>query len=182
MLLLNFLTGLVQRFDPRVATLWDDELALLKVLVSEIAKLPGPIVEIGTLIGVTTTEIALADQDRHKIITVDNYCWNPWLLKTDRHAATAAQMLRYLVATDRVSRLEMDKREFFHQYKGPAPSLVFLDAWHTYEETKKDILWAQAAGAHVISGHDYSDEFPGVIEAVKEFGGPKRLAGRLWTI
>ncbi len=171
-----------QTFDPQHATLSGEELELLRMLVKEIADTPGPIIEIGTLIGVTTTEIALMDEGRHKIITVDNYCWNPWRFKPEQHAAIASQMLRYLVASDRVERKNMDKQVFFDQYDGPAPALVFLDAWHTYEETKKDILWAQSAGARVISGHDYCDDFEGVIRVVKEFDGPKRLAGRLWTL
>ncbi len=182
MMLLDFLKKSLQRFDPRVATLWDDELSLLRTLVREVTDVSGPIIEIGTLIGVTTTEIALADAGCHEIITVDNYCWNPWLLKTETHAATTAQMLRYLVATNRVQRVEMDKQKYFEQYSGPAPSLVFLDAWHTYDETKKDILWAKSVGAAVISGHDYCAEFEGVVKVVDEFGGPKRLAGRLWVL
>ncbi len=169
-------------FDPRVATLTEEELDLLRNLVREAASTPRPIIEIGTLIGATTTEIALADQGRHEIITVDNYCWNPWLLDSQQHSATAAQMLRYLVASDRVKRIEMDKQKFFEKYSGPAPALVFLDAWHTYEETKKDIVWAQSVQTNVVSGHDYCPDFAGVVRAVEEFGGPKRLAGRLWTL
>ena len=55
--------------------------------------------------------------------------------------------------------------------------MVFLDAIHDYEETKKDIEWARLVGAKIIAGHDYCDEFPGVKQIVDEMGGPAR-AGR----
>jgi hypothetical protein len=76
----------------------------------------------------------------------------------------------------------MDKDRFYEQYRGPAPSLVFLDAIHDYPETKKDIEWAKSVHAEVITGHDYCDYFPGVIQAVDEFGGPKRLCESIWCL
>jgi hypothetical protein len=76
----------------------------------------------------------------------------------------------------------MDKNEFFAGYRGAAPAMVFLDAVHDYEETKKDIQWARSVGAKIISGHDYCKEFPGVKQAVDEFGGPRQSAGTVWRL
>jgi hypothetical protein len=87
-----------------------------------------------------------------------------------------------LVATGRVIQCRADKNQWLSAYAGEPPSLVFCDAIHTYEETKADILSARAAGAGLIAGHDYSREFPGVIEAVDEVGGPERLRGALWCL
>lgn len=171
-----------KRFDPREGSLTGDELNLLQELIVEVASRPGPIVEIGTLVGRTTTEIAIADQQRHKIVTVDNYSWNPWALAPHQHRATTQQVLRYLQATDRLELIDKDKADFFRHYADQPPALVFLDAWHTYEETKKDIEWARSVRASVIAGHDYSDQFPGVKQAVDEFGGPQRLVDRLWVL
>lgn len=172
----------VNSFHPGQATLSAEEMALLAELVRESRPHGGPIVEIGTLMGITTTTIALFKGPDQRVITVDNYGWNPWGMTPAAHAALAAHMLRYLVETGHVERVTMDKNEFFRTYSGPAPSLAFLDAIHDYEETKKDILWAREAGAAVISGHDYKDEFPGVIEVVHEFGGPRLLAGSVWVL
>ena len=55
-------------------------------------------------------------------------------------------------------------------------------AIHDYPETSKDIAWAKAVRAAVIAGHDYSDDFPGVIHAVDEAGGPRRLCRSLWAL
>ena len=169
-------------FHPQQATVEDAGIPLIQKLVRESANYPGPIIEIGTLLGITTTNMALAKAPAQKIITVDLYCWNPWGLAPDVHEALTSQVLRYLVETGHVERIRMDKNEFFRTYRGPAPSMVFVDAIHDYEETKKDILWAQSVSANVISGHDYCDEFPGVRQVVDEFGGPRELGGSVWVL
>jgi hypothetical protein len=168
--------------DVRQATLDAAEQSLLRDLVKQAGQHEGPLVEIGTLIGATTTRMALWKSPRQRIITVDNYCWNPWRLSPDLHYALAAQVLFSTVEANHVEQLRMDKGEFFRTYKGPAPALVFLDAWHTYEETKADIEWARRAGAAIICGHDYCEQFPGVIQVVDEFGGPDKLRGSLWSL
>jgi hypothetical protein len=169
-------------FDPREATLSEPELVLLRGLVAESDCFDGPIVEIGTLIGRTTTELALANRSIRKIVTVDNYCWNPWALPPEIHYQTFAAILRFPVSRNIVEQVHQDKSAFYQSYNRGRPSLVFLDAMHDYEGTKEDILWAQSVDAEIISGHDYCDEFPGVIQAVDEFGGPKRLAGSVWSL
>ena len=66
--------------------------------------------------------------------------------------------------------------------------LVFIDAGHTYEECKADILaWADFVNlGGIICGHDYGDEFPGVKQAVTElFGVPSAngvtVEGTVWS-
>lgn len=169
-------------FNPLVSTVEPEGARLIDRLVRESGEFPGPIIEIGTLLGVNTTSMALAKRPEQRIITVDLYCWNPWGLPPDMHETVAAQMLRYLVATGHVERVRMDKNKFFETYQGPAPSMVFLDAMHDYTETKKDIVWAQRVGAKIIAGHDYSDDFPGVMKIVDEMGGPRRLGGTVWVL
>jgi hypothetical protein len=60
--------------------------------------------------------------------------------------------------------------------------MVFLDADHSYESTKQDILWAQRVGAKIICGHDYSSRFPGVVRAVEECGGVERIVGSVFLL
>lgn len=169
-------------FHPQQATVEDAGIPLIQKLVRESAQYPGPIIEVGTLLGITTTNIALAKAPAQKIITVDLYCWNPWGLAPDVHEALTSQVLHYLVQTGQVERIRMDKNEFFRTYRGPAPSMVFLDAIHDYEETKKDIEWAKSVSAKIISGHDYCDAFPGVKQIVDECGGPRELGGTVWAL
>jgi predicted O-methyltransferase YrrM len=161
---------------------FDVELNLLKELVERSNSLPGPIIEIGTLFGYTTSRMALWRSPQKKIITVDNYCWNPWHLTPDMHHAMTLRFLHYLEATGQVEVKRMDKDEFFKSYRGEAPALVFLDADHTYEATKADIAWAKNVGAKIISGHDYFDHCPGVGRAVEEAGGAVRHAGGVWAL
>jgi hypothetical protein len=180
-----YLTGTgasVAGFHPQQATVESGGIPLIQSLVRESRKYPGPIIEVGTLLGITTTNMALVKAQSQKIITVDFYCWNPWGWTPDVHEAVARQMLYYLSQTGHVDVVRMDKNDFFRDYKGPAPSMVFLDAVHDYEETKKDIVWAKRAGAKIIAGHDYCDVYPGVQKVVDEFGGPRELSGTVWSL
>jgi hypothetical protein len=180
-----YLTGSgagIAGFHPQQATVEPEAIPFIQRLVRESSQYSGPIIEIGTLLGVTTTNMALVKAPPQKIITVDVYCWNPWGLTPDTHEALTRQVLYYLEQTGHVECIRRDKNEFYRDYAGPAPAMVFLDAWHDYEETKKDIEWARRVGAKIISGHDYCDEFPGVKEAVDEFGGPRELAATVWVL
>lgn len=167
---------------PRMCTVRDDEVSLLESLVKESNGLPGPIIEIGTLLGVSTTNMALWKSPSKKIITVDLFAWNPWGLTSEQHRDVTTQMLHYLTRTNHVELVVSCKNAFYESYQGEPPSLVFLDAIHDYPETAKDIAWARSVGARIISGHDYSADFPGVIEAVDEVGGPKQLEGSVWRL
>ena len=169
------------RFDPSAGSLTDKEYEGLEKCVTEAAGLDGPIIEIGTLVGATTMRIALWSGDK-PIITVDNYQWNAWEFSPEEHYRITAHSLDYLVMKGKVELKSMDKNEFYQVYDGPTPSMVFLDAVHDYPETKKDIAWAKAVGAQIICGHDYSEDFKGVIKAVEEAGGASEHHGSFWRL
>jgi hypothetical protein len=175
-------TPALANFDPQDCTVEPQGIKLIQTLVRESSAYRGPIIEVGTLLGITTTQMALAKKNGQRIIAVDNFCWNPWGLTPDVHHALAQQVLYYLTETGDVELIRMCKNEFFETYDGPAPSMVFLDAMHDYEETKKDIEWAKRIGAKIISGHDYCEKWPGVMAIVNEHGGPRQLGGTVWTI
>lgn len=161
---------------------YDVERQFLKELVELASALPGPIIEIGTLFGETTTRMALWKAPSKKIITVDNYSFNPWGIGSAMQRMLADRMLMYLQETGHVEVRCCDKDDFYREYRGEKPALVFLDADHSYEATKADIEWAQRIGAAIISGHDYSDMFPGVCRAVAEAGGAARNTGGVWVL
>ncbi len=154
----------------------------LKELTDTANTLPGPIVEIGTLFGFTTSRFAVWRNPSKKIITVDNYSWNPWGLAPVIHKQLTRQFLSYLAETGQVEIVDMDKNEFYANYKGEAPSLVFFDSIHDYETTRDDIAWARRVGAKIIAGHDYHEDFPGVVKAVAEAGGLGGRSGVVWTL
>ena len=72
--------------------------------------------------------------------------------------------------------------DFYRSYSGERPSMIFIDAGHTYDEVMVDMKWAMDRGVPIISGHDYSDSWPGVKRAVDEcFGQEKQVVGCLWA-
>ena len=143
----------------------------------------GPIIEIGTLFGRSTLIIIENKDPEQKLITVDNYSWNPLGLASDIHFKITNNLLSEAITNFNLNILRLDKNEFYSVYKGNSPSLVFLDAIHSYEETKKDLLWAKRVGAHKICGHDYDEKrHPAVVKVVREFGGPRKLSGSIWVL
>jgi predicted O-methyltransferase YrrM len=142
----------------------------------------GPIVEIGTLFGWSTRVLALAKEPERRLVTVDRYVWNPLGLSPEAHERATRAVLDEAVRELGVEVVAADKADFYAGWSGPAPSLVFLDAVHTYEETAADLEWARSVGAEVVCGHDYGAPWPGVVRAVDERGGPARLVGTLFVL
>jgi hypothetical protein len=143
----------------------------------------GPIIEIGTLFGKSTIAIASNKPPDRELITIDNYSWNPLGLTSDNHFHITQYLLSDAINNYNVKVLNLDKEDFYLKYAIETPSLVFLDAIHTYNETKKDILWAKHINAELICGHDYNEEkHPEVVKAVNEFGGPKKIVESLWVL
>ncbi|MEO8697249.1 MAG: class I SAM-dependent methyltransferase [Acidimicrobiales bacterium] len=140
------------------------------------------IVEIGTLFGYSTRVIALAKPQSAKLVTVDAYSWNPLCLRPSAHRRVTAELLEESVRDFNVSVVAADKDDFYASYRGPAPALIFLDADHGYEPTKRDIEWATSFPGALVCVHDYTAAFPGVMRAVDESGGPARLVGTLCTL
>jgi len=142
-----------------------------------------PIIEIGTLFGFSTIVMTLAKAEGQRLITVDNYSWNPLGLRPDAHHRLTRNRLTEARAKHNVEQLRMDKDEFFRTYSGPAPALFFCDADHSYEATKADLLWARSVGASIICGDDYNHPFQrGTAQAVDELGGPKQLSDGLFVL
>ena len=160
----------------------EHELPLLEKLVKRANGLPGPIIEIGTLFGFTTQKIALWKSQDKKLVTVDNYCWNPLGVSPEEHYHLTGRILWYLIETGQVDILNTGKDEFFQNYTSGAPSLVFIDADHTYEATLSDIRQARRIGARIICGHDYCDLHAGVMRAVDESGGAAERCGSVWVL
>lgn len=143
----------------------------------------GPIIEVGTLFGWSTQIMAWCKREDRELITVDNYSWNPLHLSPAMHYAIVEEVLSEAVAKFNVRQVRMDKDSFYAAYTDASPALIFLDADHSYEATRADILWAKEAHAGIICGHDYnSPNCPGVVQAVDEFGGPRQLIETLWVL
>jgi predicted O-methyltransferase YrrM len=162
-------------------TTTDEERAFLSEIIRESAAEEGPIIEIGLLFGFTTTEMALIKDPDRPLVAVDSFTWNPWGLSPSEHRKLADRVLRVPREHLNVRVIASDKESYYKRYDDGPPCMVFLDAIHTYEETKNDIDWALRVGCHYIAGHDYSNDFPGVIQAVNDYGQPE-VRGTVWLL
>jgi len=159
-----------------------DEARFLTDLVKG-APTEGPMLEIGTLFGWSTRIMAIAKPAQQPLITIDSFQWNPWELTPEEHKWVTGRLLADAVAKLNVRQVVMDKNVYYAGYDGPAPALIFMDAGHSYEETRRDLEFAKRVGAKVICGHDYDPvAWPGVVQAVEEFGGPATRVGSLWVL
>lgn len=144
---------------------------------------PGKIIiEMGTLFGLTTQLMAENTPEGTIIITVDNFCWNPFGLPPELHRDFTRRILRPYLGSGRVRLEDMDSKTFRENYHDSIPSMVFLDADHSYEAVKDEIAWAKRIGVPMICGHDYRNPLGfGVTRAVDEaFTEGVKTAGMIW--
>jgi hypothetical protein len=76
-----------------------------------------------------------------------------------------------------------DSSEASNQFEDSSIDVIFIDAGHSYESVKKDIeVWfVKMKPFSIMSGHDYSTSWPGVIKAVDEFfGKPDKVENNCW--
>lgn len=172
------------RHDPSIAwhgSLTEPELECLQSAVRQSSFNAGPIIEIGTLFGFTTAMMASGMKDERKLITVDNYSWNPWGLASEVHKSLARRILSPFTLSGRVEIVDRESDAFLATYAGPAPSLLFIDGDHSYAAVHRDIAGAKRIGSAMIGGHDYSAAMPGVVQAVEEhFHGEIVKIGTVW--
>lgn len=140
-----------------------------------------PIIEIGTLFGHSTSVLTFFKEPDQPLIGVDNFCWNPLDISPEYHEFATRRVLQQASEKYNVSVENVDKKDFFDNYDGPPPGLVFCDADHSTEATLEDINWARSVGAKIICGHDYGED-PRVSAAVDSLGGPKELVGRIFVV
>jgi hypothetical protein len=158
----------------------DDEIGI-GLAIEKASTHEGPVIEIGTLFGHTTLLIASKlNPDRH-LITIDNYSWNPFLLPPPDHRNFTMRTLRPLLSKSNFELIDSDANQFYRGYSRDRPSMIFIDADHSYDGVKADIDWAVKMNVPVICGHDYCDSSPGVKRAVEEtFGASFEVRGSVW--
>jgi predicted O-methyltransferase YrrM len=69
-------------------------------------------------------------------------------------------------------------------YEDSSLDFVFIDADHSYESVREDIIawWPKVKAGGIISGHDYHMGAPGVINASNELFGYVRVTGSCWWV
>lgn len=142
---------------------------------------PGPIIEVGALFGWTTQLLASMKAPEKELIAIDNFCWNPFALPPADQQAICERTLRYPIDHCRTRIFAGTTQEFYRTYQGPTPSMVFIDADHSYQAVREDIAWARALGVPVITGHDYNQHHYAVKRAVDDsFPGGLEVTGAVW--
>lgn len=112
------------------------------------------------------------------------FCIDPWQAGYDNTDKASFSDMSKVEASFDIRMAKYGKR--VHKYKGtlqqfsqigfPQVDFIYIDACHTYEGCKKDLITALTSGSFYIGGHDYNSNFPGVINAVKEcIGAPDKL-------
>jgi hypothetical protein len=151
-------------------------------LVKRASTFSGPIIEFGTLFGLTTRLMALAKRPDQELLTLDNFCWNPFGLTPALHEQFTRRILQSELSDAQVKLVVEDSACFRKNYMGTCPSLVFLDADHSYAAVRDEIAWAKALGVPMICGHDYGNTRFGVTRAVDEaFPDGVQVTGMVWA-
>ena len=168
--------------DDTLGGLTAEEESRVVELIHAAAVFDGPIVEFGTLFGITTQLMAAEKRHGQRLISVDNFSWNPFGLSPAQHEALTRRVLRRQIAQGRVLLYVGNSAAFRSSYNGVTPSLVFFDADHSYETVLDEISWAKTFGVPLISGHDYGNNRFGVTRAVDaSFPNCVSVRGSVWS-
>ena len=150
-------------------------------LVKKASVYQGPILEFGTLFGITSKLIASVAGAGQRVITIDNFCWNPFGLPPELHEMFTRKILRIELGSKKLELVVSGSDVYRATYSGEVPAMIFLDADHSYSAVKEEIQWAKSLCAPLICGHDYGNERFGVTQAVdEEFPDGVEYSGMVW--
>ena len=159
----------------------EDEQRIIE-LTEMASEIPGPIIEVGGLFGLTTQLIATYKPQDKRLISIENFSWNPFGLPKQDHKTIMERVLRYNIMHSNTEIYDGNKKDFYNSFKGETPAMVFIDADHSYQSVMNDIEWAQQNKIPLICGHDYCELHPSVKAAVNEsFGEDIQVKGTIWS-
>jgi predicted O-methyltransferase YrrM len=138
------------------------------------------ILEVGSWLGRSTC--ALAANTKGVVWAVDTWEGGPEQGgKVDRNNMLSKFLVnveglpvRPIMMSSKVAAKEISHRRF---------DMIFIDAAHDYESVKADIIAFSPLlnSGGVFCGHDYHENWPGVIRAVSESFPSYRTVGTIWT-
>lgn len=150
--------------------------------------------EMGVWKGRTTTTLCLACPG--VVVSVDNWQGSPGFEDDTRPMVESAEV-RLSIIQEAFRNLQ-DFRErgklvllplSTHQLwdwlvNRVFSNFTFIDAGHDYQSVLEDIQLALAVTHGIIGGHDYDNNFPGVMQAVNEAfdGRVQRGPGSIWYV
>ena len=148
------------------------------------------IVELGSWKGRST--LALAQNTNGVVFAVDVWEDNPLgPMGTGMRGSIFAEFQENTRGLANIIPIVATTANAFEAMKiaGIRPDLIFIDACHEYEAVREDILnWRSLltpfyllTGEHVLCGHDFVGDYPGVAKAVTELVPEFRLVNSIWT-
>ena len=152
------------------------------------AKVPenGKIVEVGVYKGLSTyfTVKALKENDKNnvKVYAVDTFKGsdvhqNIEDVKQGRLKSIFIDNMNKYKCSEYVETIENDSVSAAKEFEDNFFDQIFIDADHSYESVRDDLAawWSKLKSGGVMLGHDFTDGWPGVKKAVKEFCGNYNL-------
>ena len=150
----------------------------------------GLIVEIGCWKGLSTSYLAPVLFGKPQRL----WCVDNWKGSKDQYAGLYQELLIqaekngnpvHIQFRENLKQLEiphkilhMGSQQASKYFRDESCSLVFLDASHDGLSVKADLdaWWPKVQQGGILSGHDYSNEYPELINAVKEFSKANNIS------
>ena len=154
--------------------LWipNETLNRLRELVASVQNIPGGIMEIGVWEGRSFVQIAEAAHPR-KAHAVDHFMGSSTDGAITGEVAQQRDIYQSFIGNtahlDNVVVHRMDSDAFMEMWNEPV-AFAHIDAHHSYESVKRQIEWIlpKLSPGAVLCGDDYSQRWPGVVQAVDE--------------
>ena len=158
--------------------------AQLSMLLKEFSKLPkrNLFIEVGGWKGELSRVMACCFSH---VIVIDSWPKDP-ATETPDKVSVRRVFLESIVPYKNISLLSMDGLAAAALFARGAADCVYIDDMHDYENMIPRLpAWERVVSVGgVIAGHDYSDKFPGVRQAVNEKYGQidKLLSDTTWIV
>jgi predicted O-methyltransferase YrrM len=138
------------------------------------------VVEVGSWQGHSTH--ALLSGCQGPVVAVDK--WDAELMAPYGDAEAARKAFWTNVkGFSNLTVMEMDSVKAADAFLGKSVDMVFIDADHRYEAVKADILAWRPKANKLICGHDFTQRWDGVRQAVQEiFGSAYKVSGDIWYV
>jgi len=148
--------------------------------LSEKAFYMDSIVEIGSWKGRSTC--SLLENCRGVVYSVDHFLGDKGVLKEiiRQEGNIFPQFAMNVAEFDNLIVMKMSSIKASNFFQDKGVDMVFIDAGHTYEEVKDDIKHWMPKTSKLICGHDYSNDWPGVMKAVDEVFPDRTVVDSIW--
>lgn len=147
------------------------------------AKKMDSVVELGSWKGKSTH--ALCSSKCPSVTAIDT--WMGSKAEPDAHAqakdgSVYKEFLDNMKGFTNLTIIKDDINNQVDKFEDGSVDMIFIDAGHTYEEVKNDILKWKSKAKKVLCGHDYCSAWQGVKDAVDEIlGKPDEIYDTIWV-